>query len=114
MKRVAMEYSPGAAIPYVGRVDAGTIEMVRAASGVEVVSSADLVQIFEARWTPEQKALHDRAARDTMLAKDEAFALIRERLRDGHRPSRRARCRPSSRPASTRAGCSRTTPASWP
>jgi Xaa-Pro aminopeptidase len=80
--RVAMEYSPGAAIPYVGRVDAGTVEMV-AAAGVEVVSSADLVQIFESRWTVEQKALHDRAARDTMLAKDEAFALIRERLAAG-------------------------------
>jgi Xaa-Pro dipeptidase len=81
MRRVAMEYSPGAAIPYIGRVDAGTIEMVRAASGAVVVSSADLVQTFESRWTPEQKALHDRAARDTLLAKDEAFALIKERLR---------------------------------
>jgi Xaa-Pro aminopeptidase len=77
-----MEYSPGAAIPYVGRVDAGTVEMIRA-TGVEVVSSADLVQAFESRWTPEQKALHDRAARDTMLAKDEAFALVRERLAAG-------------------------------
>jgi Xaa-Pro dipeptidase len=83
MKRVAMEYSPGAAIPYVSRVDAGTIEMVRAASGVEIVSSADLVQAFEARWTSEQKELHDRAARDTLLAKDEAFALIKERLARG-------------------------------
>ena len=82
MKRVAMEYSPGAAIPYVGRVDAGTVEMVRAA-GPEVVSSADLVQVFESRWTAEQKALHDRAARDTLLAKDEAFALIRGRLAAG-------------------------------
>jgi Xaa-Pro aminopeptidase len=80
LRRVAMEYSPGAAIPYVGRVDAGTVEMVRQAGGVEVVSSADLVQIFESRWTPEQKTLHDRAARDTLRAKDEAFALIRERL----------------------------------
>src|SRR5271169_3660785 len=58
MKKVAMEYSPAAAIPYVARVDAGTIELVRAA-GPEVVSSADLVQHFEARWTLEQKALHD-------------------------------------------------------
>ena len=82
LPRVAMEYSPGAAIPYVGRVDAGTVEMVSAA-GVEVVSSADLVQIFESRWTPEQKGLHDRAARDTLTAKDEAFALIRERLASG-------------------------------
>jgi Xaa-Pro aminopeptidase len=79
-----MEYSPRAAIPYVSRVDAGTIEMVRA-QGPEVVTSADLVQQFEARWTPEQKALHDQAARDTLLAKDEAFALVRERLSAGMR-----------------------------
>jgi Xaa-Pro aminopeptidase len=84
MKRVAMEYSPEAAIPYVSRVDAGTVELVRRA-GPEVVSSADLVQFFEARWTKEQKALHDRAARDTLLAKDEGFALIRERLATGTR-----------------------------
>ena len=82
MKRVAMEYSPGAAVPLVSRVDAGTVEMVRAA-GPEVVSSGDLVQLFEARFSPEQKALHDRAARDTLLAKDEAFALVRERLARG-------------------------------
>ena len=61
MKRVAMEYSPRAAIPYVSRVDAGTIEMVRTA-GAQVVSSADLVQHFEARWTPEGLASHRRAA----------------------------------------------------
>jgi Xaa-Pro aminopeptidase len=84
MKRVAMEYSPGAAIPYVARVDAGTVEMVRAA-GPEVVSSADLVQYFEARWTPEQKALHDRAARGCLAAKDAGFALVRERLKQGIR-----------------------------
>jgi len=83
MKRVAMEYSPGAAIPYVARVDGGTIEMVEAAGGVEVVSSADLVQLFESRWTPEQKELHDRAAHNTMLAKDSGFALIRESLASG-------------------------------
>ncbi|HJS57863.1 MAG TPA: M24 family metallopeptidase [Vicinamibacteria bacterium] len=82
MKRVAMEYSPGAAIPYVARVDAGTIEMVRAA-GPEVVSSADLVQIFEARWTSEQKELHDRAAIGCHKAKDQGFGLIRERLAAG-------------------------------
>jgi Xaa-Pro dipeptidase len=84
MKRVAMEYSPLAAIPYVARVDAGTIEMVRAA-GPEVLSSADLVQVFEAVWTSEQKALHDRAARGCLAAKDAAFTLIRERLAAGRR-----------------------------
>src|SRR5262245_34061361 len=83
MKRVAMEYSPGAAIPYVARVDAGTVEMVESASGAKVVSSADLVQPFESRWTPEQKQLHDQAATNTMLAKDEAFELIRTCLAKG-------------------------------
>jgi Xaa-Pro aminopeptidase len=82
LTRVAMEYSPGAAIPYVARVDAGTIEMVRAA-GPEVVTSADLVQRFEAVWTPEQKGLHDRAALGCHAATDAAFALVRERLAAG-------------------------------
>jgi len=62
VKRVAMEYVPGGAIPYVSRVDAGTIEMVRA-TGAQVLSSADLVQSFEARWSPEALESHRRAAR---------------------------------------------------
>ena len=63
-RRIAMEYSPGGAIPYVSRVDGGTLEMVRAcAPGVEVLSSADLVQFFEARWSPEALASHRRSAR---------------------------------------------------
>jgi len=61
-RRVAMEYSPGGAIPYVSRVDGGTLEMVRAC-GVEVVTSADLVQFFEACWSPEALASHRRSAR---------------------------------------------------
>jgi len=61
LKRVAMEYVPGGAIPYISRVDAGTVEMVRAA-GPQVVSSADLVQEVEARWTPDGLASHRRAA----------------------------------------------------
>jgi Xaa-Pro aminopeptidase len=81
-----MEYSPGAAIPYVSRVDAGTVELVRAA-GPEVVSSADLVQSFEARWTPEQKTLHDRAGLGCHAAARAGFELIRERLAGGQRVS---------------------------
>src|SRR5713101_1075057 len=48
-RRVAMQYSPQCAIPYVSMVDAGTVELVRSL-GVEVVSSAELIQYFEARW----------------------------------------------------------------
>lgn len=60
-RRIAMQYSPRNAIPYVSRVDAGTLELVRE-SGAEVVSSADLVQHFEAVWTEAQWHSHVRAA----------------------------------------------------
>ena len=80
--RVAMEYSPYAAIPYVSRVDAGTVEWIRSL-GVEVVSSADLVQQSEARWTSDQLAGHQESARLILEIKDEAFAWLGERLRDG-------------------------------
>src|SRR4029450_2166418 len=56
-KRVAMEYSPGDAVPYLDRVPAGVLEMVRAA-GAEVVTSAELVTQFYATWTDEQLASH--------------------------------------------------------
>jgi Xaa-Pro aminopeptidase len=56
-KTVAMQYSPKAAIPYVAMVDAGTVELVRGL-GVKVVSSADLVQKYEACWTPRQLQSH--------------------------------------------------------
>ena len=78
MRRVAMQYSPGNAIPYVSRVDAGTIELIRQ-SGVEVVSSANLVQRFEAVWTPDQWQSHLRAAKGVRETVDEAFAYIRQR-----------------------------------
>src|SRR5918998_568007 len=54
LRKVAMQYSPQNDIPYVARVDAGTVELVRAVPGVTVVTSADLVQQFEAALSPEQ------------------------------------------------------------
>jgi Xaa-Pro aminopeptidase len=82
VKRVAMEYSPGNAIPYVSRVDAGTVEAVRDA-GAEVVSSGDLVQRFEAVWTAEALATHVAASDKLYRIKDLAFELVRERTRSG-------------------------------
>src|SRR5271167_218938 len=79
-KRVAMEYVPRNANPYVSRVDAGTVELVRSC-GAEVVSSGDLVQLFEACWDDEQWAMHLEAARHTRSAFDAAFAFIAERVR---------------------------------
>ena len=60
-KRVAMEYSPGDAVPYLDRVPAGVLEMVRAA-GATVVSSAELVTQFYATWTEAQLTVHRRTA----------------------------------------------------
>jgi len=81
-KRVAMEYVPRNANPYVSRVDAGTIELVRSC-GVEVLPSGDLVQLFEACWDDDQWAMHVEAARHTRSAYDVAFAFIADHVRGG-------------------------------
>src|SRR5581483_1839431 len=82
LKTVAMEYSPGCAIPYVARVDAGTIELVRQ-SGVTVVSSGDLIQRFSAVWDAQATATHRSASEKVYRVKDRAFEAIAQRLRDG-------------------------------
>lgn len=79
-RRVAMEYSPRSANPYLARVDAGTIELVRGC-GVEVVSSGDLVQQFEATWDDTQIALHLEAARHTTAAFDRVWAFVAHHVR---------------------------------
>jgi Xaa-Pro dipeptidase len=79
-QRVAMEYVPRNANPYVSRVDAGTVELVRS-FGVEIISSGDLIQQFEACWDDEQWAMHLEAAKHTRSAYDVAFAFIAERVR---------------------------------
>ncbi len=81
-RRIAMDYSPGCAIPYVSRVDAGTIEMVRA-TGVEIVSAADLIQRFEAALTREQLASHHRAAQALRAIVDATFAEIGRSISGG-------------------------------
>ncbi len=80
VKTVAMEYVPRNANPYVSRVDAGTVELVRSC-GVEVVPSGDLVQLFEACWDDTQWGMHLEAARHTRSAFDAAFAFIAEKVR---------------------------------
>ena len=82
VKRVAMEYSPRCAIPYVSRVDAGTIELVRGL-GVDVVSSGDLIQQFEAYWDEAAIASHRTASEALYRIKDRAFESVARRLRDG-------------------------------
>src|SRR5262245_40294887 len=82
LRTVAMEYSPDCAIPYVARVDAGTVELVRRA-GVDVVSSGDLVQRFSAVWSEAEIATHREASDKLYRVKDKAFEAIARRLHDG-------------------------------
>ncbi len=84
-KRIAMNYSPNCAIPYVSRVDAGTIEIVRSL-GAEVISAADLIQRFEATLTHEQLQSHRRAAVALRTIVDETFAEIARRVRSAKQP----------------------------
>jgi Xaa-Pro aminopeptidase len=82
IRRVAMEYSPNCAIPYISRVDAGTLELVRS-RGIEVKSSGDLVQRFEAVWDAHALATHRDASQALYRVKDRAFDLIGARVRRG-------------------------------
>lgn len=84
LKRVAMQYSPRNSVPYISRVDAGTIELVRS-FGVEVVSSGDLVQMFESRWSRAQLDLHIEAAEALRRIIDQAFAEIARAVAAGRR-----------------------------
>ncbi|MGB2898801.1 MAG: M24 family metallopeptidase [Candidatus Acidiferrum sp.] len=80
-KNVAMQYSPKNAIPYVAVVDAGTIELVRG-SGVKVVSSADLVQKYEACWSDEQLESHQSAGAAIDRIVREAFQHAAKNVRE--------------------------------
>ncbi len=80
-KNVAMQYSPKNAIPYVAMVDAGTVELVRGC-GVKVVSSADLVQKYEACWSDEQLESHRAAGAAIDRIAREAFQHAAKNVRE--------------------------------
>jgi Xaa-Pro aminopeptidase len=82
VKVIAMEYSPGGAIPYVSRVDAGTIDFIRNL-GVQVVSSGDLISRFEAAWQDAAIQTHRAASEKLYRIKDQAFAYASARLAAG-------------------------------
>jgi Xaa-Pro aminopeptidase len=81
-KNVAMQYSPKNGIPYVAMVDAGTVELVKSC-GVKVLTSADLVQKYEACWTPQQLQSHLEAGKSIDRIVREAFALAAKSVREG-------------------------------
>jgi Xaa-Pro aminopeptidase len=79
-KKIAMQYSPLNAIPYISRGDAGTVELLRS-FGIEVVSSADLVQTFEAVWSDEQLETHLYAAKHMREIVDVIATEVGRRVR---------------------------------
>ena len=78
-RKIAMQYSPNCSIPYVSLVDAGTMDLVRS-SGVDVATSANLVQLFEARWTAQQLEMHLDAGRRVDRVRANAFQQIASSL----------------------------------
>jgi len=80
-KNVAMQYSPKNAIPYVAMVDAGTVELVKSA-GAKVVSSADLVQKYEACWSQQQLESHLAAGAAIDRIVREAFQVAAKNVRE--------------------------------
>jgi Xaa-Pro dipeptidase len=84
--RVAAEYTPGDAVPYVDRIPAGVVEMIRSAS-VEPVSSADLVSAFYSRWSDAGLQSHRKAAGIIREIAHAAFQRISESLRSGGEPT---------------------------
>ena len=82
-KKIAMEYSPRCAIPYVSTVDAGTLELVRS-TGIEIASSANLIQYFEARWDEEQRKDNSESASHLLQIVDETFGFIRKNIKSNN------------------------------
>jgi Xaa-Pro aminopeptidase len=88
VKRLALEYSPRNANPYVSRVDAGLVELVRTFVPT-VASSGDLVQLFEAVWDDEQWQMHRAAAVHTDSAYPRAWRFIADAIGQGQTPTER-------------------------
>jgi Xaa-Pro dipeptidase len=84
IRRVAMQYSPNCAVPYVAMVDAGTVEMIRGL-GIDVRTSANLIQFFESRWNERQLENHLEAGRRIDKIRADAFARISSKVRAGER-----------------------------
>ncbi|MCA9040917.1 MAG: M24 family metallopeptidase [Planctomycetaceae bacterium] len=91
IRQVAMEYAPRASNPYISRVDAGTIELVRK-FGIDVFSSGDLIQLFEASWSAEEWQLHLEAEKQTTAAFDLAWDFIRSAAQSGIQVEEQAVC----------------------
>jgi Xaa-Pro dipeptidase len=81
-RRLALEYSPECAIPYLSRIDAGTVDLLRRL-GADPVSSGDLVQRFEAVWSEDALATHRDASDRLYRVKDRAFDFVRDALAAG-------------------------------
>ncbi|MCK4578645.1 MAG: M24 family metallopeptidase, partial [Candidatus Marinimicrobia bacterium] len=81
-KRIAMEYSPGNALPYVSKIDAGMVELIRGL-GPEIASSADIIQYFHSRWTDTGYAAHKKTVPLVHGIRERAFETIGRKIKAG-------------------------------
>jgi Xaa-Pro aminopeptidase len=77
--KIAIQYSPRNAIPTISKVDAGTFELLKSFH-VELVTSAGLVQQFEACWTPAQLSMHIHVAKQLSDIINKTFKLIKRKM----------------------------------
>lgn len=78
---IAMEYSPYNALPNIAKVDAGFIDLLRK-WGVQVVSSANILQRYTSVWTKEQINSHRFAANVLEQIVDRTWAFIEHSLQN--------------------------------
>ena len=88
-RKAAMEYSPRDAVPYLDRIPAGVVELVRA-SGAEIVSSGELVTAMAARWSPAELAGHRKAAEQLREIALEGFQQVKRWRQAGQRTTERS------------------------
>lgn len=81
--RIVMEYSPGNALPFISRIDAGIKEVIEQSTGAEIHSSADVAQLALAVLSEAQVAGHRKAAVVCLATQEKAFDFIARRLRAG-------------------------------
>lgn len=80
-KTICMQYSPYNNIPTVSYVDAGMLELIKS-FGLNIISSANLVQLFEAKVDANGMKSHKRAGEKIQKIKNAAFELISKSLKE--------------------------------
>lgn len=81
---IVMEYSPKNAVPAVSKVDAGTMDLIRS-FGVDVLSSAEIMQHYTSVWDESQLKLHLEAAKVLDDTAQKTWQMIHDVIKANHK-----------------------------